>query len=78
MASGIFYWIIKDTLPKYTGKIYTQEISDTIEIYRDSIGVAYINARTDNDAAFGLGFVHAQERLFQMDMFRRASQGRLS
>ena len=45
---------------------------------RDADGVPTINAQDDNDLAFGLGFVHAQDRLFQMEMQRRYGAGRLA
>ena len=74
----IFYKILTATLPEYSGKLKYSGISHQIKIYRDSTAVPYIIAKDDKDAAFALGFVHAQERLFTMDMVRRAGEGRLS
>jgi acyl-homoserine lactone acylase PvdQ len=54
------------------------KIKSTIEVYRDSFAVPYIIAENDEDAAFALGFLHAQERMFTMDLIRRAGEGRLS
>ena len=45
---------------------------------RDRYAVPHILSRTDRDAFFGLGFVHAQDRLWQMTLMRRTVQGRLS
>lgn len=45
---------------------------------REQKGIVHINARNDRDAFFALGFVHAQERMWQMDYKRRLGQGRLS
>ena len=49
-----------------------------IRIARDADGVPTITARDDEDVAFGLGFVHAQDRLFQMELQRRYAAGRLA
>jgi len=79
LAAGIiFYKMLSASLPKYTGEINSENIKDDIEIYRDSLAVPYILAKNDEDAAFALGYLHAQERLFVMDMARRAGEGKLS
>ena len=49
-----------------------------ISIHTDSQGLAHIKADTKNDAFFGLGFAQAKERLWQIDIMRRVTQGRLS
>jgi penicillin G amidase len=74
----IFYNMLTSPLPVYEGEIRTTGIGYNIEIYRDSMAIPYIIARNEVDAAFGLGFVHAQERMFTMDIIRRAGEGRLS
>jgi penicillin G amidase len=71
-------YMLKSSLPEYSGNISSEKCLDEIEIYRDNYGVAYINSKSDMDAYFALGYVHAQERLFQMDLSRRAGEGRLS
>lgn len=73
-----FYRMLTSSLPQYNGSINSAEISSDIKIYRDSMAIPYIVANTDEDAAFALGYVHAQERLFTMDLARRAGAGRLS
>lgn len=72
------YRILKRPLPDYSGEVESKNIGNTIEVYRDSLAVPYIFANTDEDAAYALGYLHAQERLFQMDIQRRAGQGRLA
>ena len=52
--------------------------AEEIEIVRDRYAVPHILSKTDADAFFGLGFVHAQDRLWQMTLLRRTVQGRLS
>lgn len=79
IVSGIvFYNILNSSLPKYEGEINNSEISADIQIYRDSMAIPYIIAKTEEDAAFALGYVHAQDRLFTMDLIRKAGQGRLA
>ena len=53
-------------------------LSAEARVYRDRWGVPHIFAASKNDAARALGYIHASERLFQMEMQRRAGQGRLS
>lgn len=79
-AAGAFflYRILHSSLPAYNGVIKLYSLDDNVEIYRDEYSIPYIFAATDEDAAFALGYVHAQERLFQMDIMRRAAEGRLS
>ncbi|HVO74486.1 MAG TPA: penicillin acylase family protein [Ignavibacteriaceae bacterium] len=74
----IFYKMLISSLPEYKGEMSAPGISGEIEIYRDSMAIPYIFAKSEEDAAFALGFLHAQERLFQMDIIRRAGEGRLS
>ena len=74
----ISYSVLKSKIPEYNGEQVFAGINNDIQIYRDSFAVPYIIAEDELDAAFALGYVHAQERLFQMDMSRRAGEGRLS
>jgi penicillin amidase len=78
VAGFIFYRMLRSSLPEYSGEIKSDKISNEIEIYRDSLAIPYISAANQEDAAFALGFVHAQERMFTMDLARRAAEGRLS
>jgi penicillin amidase len=66
------------SLPQQDGILAVQGIASNIEVSRDTLGVPYITAKSDSDAYFALGFVHAQDRLFQMEMYRRLGEGRLS
>ncbi len=66
------------SLPQVDGRIDVAGLGGVTSILRDSLGVPYIIAKSDSDAYFALGFVHAQDRLFQMEMYRRAGEGRLS
>jgi penicillin G amidase len=78
VGSYIFYKMLNTSLPVYEGTLKAAGLNEQVEIYRDSLAVPYIFANNDEDAAFALGYVHAQERMFVMDIIRRAGAGRLS
>ncbi|WP_448211366.1 penicillin acylase family protein [Colwellia sp. MEBiC06753] len=74
-------WIysqIDSALPQLEGNVTLFGLQETATIERDENGVATITTENRNDAAMALGFVHAQERFFQMDLLRRNSAGELS
>src|SRR5712692_2825653 len=73
-----FYMYLRSALPQTDGHIVLAGPKVEIRIERDADGVPLITAGDDEDAAFGLGFVHAQERLFQMELQRRYGAGRLA
>ncbi len=77
-AAIFFFAMLKKSLPEYNATLISEKITENIIIYTDSIGIPYIKVNNDNDAAFALGFLHARERLFSMDLYRRAGEGRLS
>jgi penicillin amidase len=77
LASGAYLWL-RTSLPQTTGTLVLDGPAAEIRITRDTAGVPHIAAASDRDASFALGFVHAQDRLFQMDMMRRLGAGRLS
>ena len=71
-------WTLRRSLPQVDGTIEVDGAAAPIEIRRDVDGVPHIFAASVTDAHFGLGFVHAQDRLWQMDLQRRFAEGRLS
>jgi penicillin amidase len=66
------------TLPKTGGEVRLTGLAGEVEIFRDSHGVPHIFAGSASDAYFGLGYVHAQDRLWQMEFTRRLGAGRLA
>src|SRR5512134_279669 len=64
--------------PRVHGTIRTAGLQDEVEIARDSLGVPHIRAGSENDLLFAQGWVHAQDRLWQMELFRRVAEGRLA
>jgi penicillin amidase len=75
---GLVYWLASRSLPDYTDTVEVPGISAPVEIIRDNANVPHIFGATDSDVYFGLGFAHAQDRMWQMITLRRTAQGRLS
>ncbi|MDP4534855.1 penicillin acylase family protein [Alkalimonas collagenimarina] len=71
------YGLLRASLPLYQGSVQVA-VSDPVSIQRDAQGYAQIHAGNRPDAAYALGFVHAQERFFQMDLLRRNAAGELA
>lgn len=73
-------WVVLGSLPKTSGEmeLHSPALSATVTIGRDAAGVVTITAASAGDGYFALGFVHAQDRLFQMELMRRLGSGRLS
>lgn len=76
LALFLTYTLFSRSLPDYNQELENADVTAALEIVRDSYGVPHVLADTDADAFFGLGFVHAQDRLWQMEMTRRRAQGR--
>ena len=76
-SGGGFIWL-RGSLPKVDGSISLPGLEAPVEVVRDRHGIPHINANSETDAAFALGFTHAQDRLWQMEMNRRIGAGRLS
>lgn len=72
------YAYFRRSLPLVQGSVAAAGISAPVEIVRDRDAIPHIFASTKHDALFGLGYVHAQDRLWQMEIQRRIGRGRLS
>ena len=77
-AVVVAYYLAARSLPDYDAKLELPGALGKIEVVRDTANVPHIFADQDADVFFGLGYVHAQDRLWQMSMMRRTAQGRLS
>jgi penicillin amidase len=75
---GVGYMLVRKSFPTTTGSLSIAGLQQPVEIVRDAFGVPHIVAQTEYDAYFAVGFVHAQDRLWQMEMTRRAGLGRLA
>ena len=78
IAIALVYWFASRSLPDYDKTLKVPGIAAEVEIVRDSANVPHIFAANDQDVLFGLGYVHAQDRLWQMLTMRWTAQGRLS
>src|SRR5262249_22600864 len=78
IAAGAVYHYARRSLPVMNGTIEVTGISGEVEIVRDTDAIPHIFASTARDGLFGLGYVHAQDRLWQMEFQRRIGFGRLS
>ncbi|HEX6289047.1 MAG TPA: penicillin acylase family protein [Herpetosiphonaceae bacterium] len=72
------YVFLRRTLPQVAGTIKVSGLNAPIDIVRDVDAIPHVFAQSRDDAIFGLGYVHAQDRLWQMEFQRRIGQGRLS
>ena len=70
--------LLWSTLPPTTQQAHIPGLAAPVEIGFDADGIPRIRAANDTDAAAALGFVHARDRMFQMELMRRAASGRLS
>jgi len=64
--------------PIVSGSMLVPGVEHELELRRDRFGIVYVNARTEADAWFGLGFAQAQDRAFQLELRLRTARGTLS
>ncbi|HAT75313.1 MAG TPA: penicillin acylase family protein, partial [Flavobacterium sp.] len=64
--------------PTYEGEQKLKNIQNETTVYFDDFGVPHIYANSQKEAMITLGYVHAQDRLWQMELLRRIAPGRLS
>jgi penicillin amidase len=76
-GAGVYLWL-RASLPQTAGRISLKGLAAPVEVVRDRHGVVRLRAQSLEDLLFAQGFVHAQERLWQMEFQRRVGQGRLS
>jgi len=72
-------WLyLHESLPKIDGDVGAKGLGAEVEVLRDADGIPHILAKNDADAWFAMGYVHAQDRLWQMEFQRRVVDGRIS
>ncbi len=74
---GLYLWL-RTSLPKVDGKLDVAGLHGPVTITRDGHGIPRVAASDAHDAIFALGFLHGQDRIFQMDMLRRYGAGKLA
>ncbi|MGI8608354.1 MAG: penicillin acylase family protein [Candidatus Dormibacteria bacterium] len=72
-----YHLIFRRPLPRVEGRLQVSGIDADVVLTRDERGIPHISASSRRDALFGIGFVHAQDRLWQMELQRRMAAGRL-
>jgi penicillin G amidase len=71
------FWI-RTASPVHSGEIAVDGVSADVHVWRDALGIPHIIAADESDLLFAQGFVHAQDRLWQMELLRRVAAGRLA
>lgn len=84
-AGGLFYFksylpntVAQKSFPQIDGEIKVDGLDDKVDVYRDNMGIPHIYASTTHDLFFAQGYVHAQDRFWQMDSWRHIGSGELS
>jgi penicillin G amidase len=70
--------VSRSRLPQTEGRIYVRGLQSPVTVNRDQWGIPHIHAHDRHDLFFAQGFVHAQDRFWQMEMNRRVASGRLA
>ena len=74
----VYWWLVQRPAPQHEGELELPELDAAVEVLRDKHGIPHIYAQTEPDLWRAQGFVHAQDRLWQMEQNRRVAQGRLA
>src|SRR5512138_3587415 len=84
-AVGTFYFksylpnkVAPKSFPQIEGEIKLEGLNGPVDIYRDKMGIPHIYAATSHDLFFAQGYIHAQDRFWQMDTWRHIGSGMLS
>jgi penicillin G amidase len=75
---ALTWFVVRQSLPMIRGELVIRGAKTMVTIDRDDRGVSTVHATDHEDLAFGLGFVHGQDRFFQMDGLRRYAAGELA
>ncbi|HUO79758.1 MAG TPA: penicillin acylase family protein [Steroidobacteraceae bacterium] len=78
LAAAAGWLVLRASLPVIDGQLSTHAVGERVTIERDADGATTVSGRSRDDVAFALGYAHAQDRFFQMDLLRRAAAGELS
>jgi len=77
-AGLAFYWTFYKPLPDYEATIEFSDLNNEVDIHWDEFGVPHIYSNNEQDLYFALGYVHAQDRLWQMTLSQIAAEGRFA
>ncbi|MNM50517.1 Acyl-homoserine lactone acylase QuiP precursor [compost metagenome] len=78
VAAGAGYWYVQGKLPQREGEVAIAGLQAPVSVRYDARGVPHLQAQSEPDLYRALGYVHAQDRLFQMEILRRLARGELA
>ncbi|MBS0375505.1 MAG: penicillin acylase family protein [Proteobacteria bacterium] len=79
LVAALAVWLaLRFSLPTLDGRVTSRAVGARVSVQRDAEGAVTVGGESRADVAFGLGYAHAQDRFFQMDLLRRAPAGELS
>lgn len=78
IVGGWFYVRLKASLPQLEGTVAVPDLSAPVSVTRDEVGVPTVRGANRSDVMRALGWIHAQDRFFQMDLLRRRGAGELA
>ncbi|HLF01953.1 MAG TPA: penicillin acylase family protein, partial [Anaerolineales bacterium] len=76
--AGIVGYVIRSPMPQVAGSLRAAGLQNEVTVHRDEYGIPHIYAASSHDLFFAQGYVHAQDRFWQMEFWRRLGAGRLS
>jgi len=78
LVAGSAYYYLHSLQPDYSSKLQLPGLHDQVEVLYDQYAIPHVYAQNEEDLFYAFGYVHAQDRLFQMEVLRRLADGRLS
>jgi penicillin amidase len=78
LLAGGSWLVLRGSLPQYAGTVNVDGLSAPVAIERDALGSVTLRAEDRHDLVWALGYAHAQERFFEMDLMRRQAAGELA
>jgi penicillin G amidase len=78
VGAGVGFWLTRRSFPQLDGSVDVPGLEDPVVVDRDEAGIPHIQASTSRDLFFAQGYVHAQDRFWQMDAWRHIGAGRLA
>ena len=78
LAVAAAYFYLRSLTPDFNADLKLPGLSAEVEVIYDNFGIPHIYARNEEDLFYAFGYIHAQDRLFQMEILRRLADGRLS
>ncbi|MBA4142697.1 MAG: penicillin acylase family protein [Nitrosospira sp.] len=78
LLAGAAWLVLRGSLPRYEGAVDVAGLSAPVTVERDALGSVTLRAQDHGDLVRALGYVHAQERFFEMDLMRRQAAGELA